>query len=166
MSCGFVSGKTSSLRGYGEWRWFLIRIRPADFSEPNTFFPSDSKLTTLKWTKVTPSPCIQTEENPPYKGGWLEIDPARRGGMNQNTPNLGLTLMWHHSSFFTHWIGLRSCPRMSTFDHGWYWIPRSGCRQGTEMREATPSRGIMLKLRGECRTKALRETGESDNLQV
>ena len=24
---------------------------------------------------------------------------------------------------------------MSTFDHGWYCIPRSGCRQGTEMRE-------------------------------
>ena len=25
---------------------------------------------------------------------------------------------------------------MSTFDHRWYWTLRSGCRQGTEMREA------------------------------
>ena len=49
------------------------------------------QLTTLNWTKATPTPCMKTKENPPYKGDWLEIDPARRGGMNQNTPNPGLT---------------------------------------------------------------------------
>ena len=26
--------------------------------------------------------------------------------------------------------------RMWTFDHRWYWTPRSGCRQGTEIWEA------------------------------
>ena len=31
-------------------------------------------------------------ENPPYKGGWLEIYPTRRRGMNQNTTNPGLAL--------------------------------------------------------------------------
>ena len=31
---------------------------------------------------------------------------------------------------------VEAVPRMSSFDHRWYWTPRSGYRQGTEMREA------------------------------
>ena len=37
---------------------------------------------------------MHIEENPPYKGGWLEIGKARRRGMNKNTPNPGLALGW------------------------------------------------------------------------
>ena len=43
---------------------------------------------------------------------------------------------------------------------------RSGCRKRTEMREVTPSKGILLNPRGECTIKALGDTGESDRLQV
>ena len=43
-----------------------------------------------------PTPSMQTGENPSYKRGWLEIGPARRGGINQNNPNPGLTLRWPH----------------------------------------------------------------------
>ena len=57
-------------------------------------------------------------------------------------------------------------PRMSTFEFGWYWTPRSDCRQGTEMEEADPSRGIMLNSRGEWRTKTQVGTGESDRLRA
>ena len=37
VPCGLACGKTSSLHGYLEWKWFLNRIRPAEFSDPNTF---------------------------------------------------------------------------------------------------------------------------------
>ena len=40
--------------------------------------------------------CVQTRENPPYKGGCPKIGLDRRGGMNQNTPNPGLALRWPH----------------------------------------------------------------------
>ena len=96
MLCGLASVKTTSLREIEEWRWFLTRIRPAKFSYPNTFKPSTGRLTTLNWTKVMPTQCMQTGENPPYKGGWLEIGWARSGVMNQNIPNPGLTLRWFH----------------------------------------------------------------------
>ena len=109
---------------------------------------------------------MQTGKNLPYKGDWLEIGPARRRGMNQNTLNTGWDLRWPiHFSPPIEW-GKGAFSRMSTFDHGWYWTPKSGCWQGTEMGEVTPNRGIMLYPRGECRTKALRETGESDRLQM
>ena len=57
-----------------------------------------SRLTTLTWTKATPTSCMQSEENHPYNGGWLKIGSVRIGGMNQNTPNPGLTLRWPNSS--------------------------------------------------------------------
>ena len=53
-----------------------------------------NRLTTLNWTKATPTKCMQTEENAPYKGGWLEIGPTRWGRMNQNTQTSRLTLRW------------------------------------------------------------------------
>ena len=101
----------------------------------------------------------------PYKGGWLEIGPARREELYQNTPNSRLTLRWVHQPSIIYWMWW-CCPRMSTFYHGWCLTLKSGYRKGTEMRETTPSRGIMLSLRRECRTKALGGTGESDRLQV
>ena len=104
-------------------------------------------------------PCVQTRENPPYKGGCPKIGLDRRGGMNQNTPNPGLALRWPHPcSLPIEWVE-EAVPRMSTFDHGWYWTPRSGCRQGTEMGGAAIlARGIMINSRGERRTKALEGT--------
>ena len=50
---------------------------------------------------------------------------------------------------------------MSTFDHGWYWTPRSGCRQGTEMGGAAIlAEALWLTPEGERRTKALERTEE------
>ena len=49
---------------------------------------------------------------------------------------------------------------MSTFDHGWYWTPRSGCRQRTEMGCAAILAVVMINSRGERRTKALERTEE------
>ena len=86
--------------------------------------------------------------------------------MNQNTPNPGLALEWPRPPLIPHWMRWWSCPRMSTFDHGWYWTSRSDCRQGTEMGEAIPSRGVMLNSIGECWTKALGGTRESEIIQV
>ena len=64
--------------------------------------------------------------------------------MNQNTPNSGLTLRLPILDLHPLNGVVEAIPRMSTFDHEWYWTPRSGCRQGTEMREVTTSRGTML----------------------
>ena len=50
---------------------------------------------------------------------------------------------------------------MSTFDHGWYWTPRSGCRQGTEMGGAVIlAEALWLTPEGERKTKALEGTEE------
>ena len=104
-------------------------------------------------------------ENHPYKGGWLEIGPLRREGMNQNTPNPGLTLRWQHPSSSTHWMEWRSCPECQTSTTVVLYT-RSGWREGTEMGEVIPCRGIMLNHRGKYRIKALGGTGESDRLQM
>ena len=66
----------------------------------------------------------------------IRVGLDRRGGMNQNTPNPGLALRWPHPCSLPIEWGSWGCPRMWTFDHGWYWTPRSGCRQGTEMGSA------------------------------
>ena len=74
--------------------------------------------------------------NPLYYGGCLKIGLDRRGWMNQNTPNPRLALKWPHPCSLPIEWGSGGCPRMSTFDHEWYWTPRTGCQQGTEMGEA------------------------------
>ena len=56
-------------------------------------------------------------------------------------------------------------PRMSTFDHGWYWIPRSGCQQGTVMGEAA-TMADMINFRGERMTKALEGTEKHNRLRA
>ena len=48
--------------------------------------------------------------NPPYKGCWLEIGWARRGGMKTNTQKYELTLRWTNPTLFTHWMEWRGCP--------------------------------------------------------
>ena len=63
-------------------------------------------------------PCVQTRENPPYKGGCPKIGLDRRGGMNQYPPNPGVALGRPSSLGWTLWIGGSHCPRMRTFDHG------------------------------------------------
>ena len=45
--------------------------------------------------------------------------------------------------------GVRRLSQNRIFDHGWYWTPRSGCRQETEVSEVTLAEGIMLNLRRE-----------------
>ena len=55
-------------------------------------------------------PCVQTRENPPYKGGCPKIGLDRRGGMNQNTPNPGLALRWPHPCSLPIEWGRRGCP--------------------------------------------------------
>ena len=108
---------------------------------------------------------MQTVENPPYKGGWLEIGITRRREMNQNIPYHGLTLRWLILlSTPTEW-GKEDVTN-ENLRHGWYWTSRSGYRQETEMGEATPSRCNMLNPKGECRTKSLGGTGEQDRLLV
>ena len=69
--------------------------------------------------------------------------------MNQNTSNSGLALKWPHPLLLAHWMRWRNHPRISTFDYGWYWTPRSDCQQEMEMRETTPAESIMLNSRGE-----------------
>ena len=86
----------------------------------------------------------QTGENPPYKGGWWKIGYHQEGGMSQKTLNPRLALRWPHLCSIPNEWGRWGCPRMSTFDHEWYWTPRFGWRQGTEMGEAAPSSGIWL----------------------
>ena len=83
------------MREYREWRWFLTRIRPAEFSDPNTFYPSGLRRVTPHELKSC-LPCVHTRENPPYKGGCPKIGLDRRRGMNQNIPNPGLALKWPH----------------------------------------------------------------------
>ena len=88
--------------------------------------------------------------------------------MNQNTPNPGVALRWPHPCSLPIEWGSRGCPRMSTFDHGWYWTPRSGCRQGTEMGGAailaealwlTPEESARQRLwRGQRHSNRLRAT--------
>ena len=55
-------------------------------------------------------PCVQTRENPPYKGGCPKIGLDRRRGMNQNTPNPGLALRWPHPCSLPIEWGSRGCP--------------------------------------------------------
>ena len=86
--------------------------------------------------------------------------------MNHNISNPRLTLRWLHPLLITHWMEWRGCSLNVNLRPWWYWTPRSDWRQGMDMREATPSMDIMLSLRWECRTKALRGTGESNRLQI
>ena len=118
-------------------------------------------------------PVWQTGENLPYKGGCPKIGLDRRGGMNQNTPNPGLALRWPHPCSLPIEWGSRGCPRMSTFDHRWYWTPRSGCRQGTEMGSAaiqalalrlTPEESVGQRLwRGQMHSNRLRASSGRRN---
>ena len=55
---------------------------------------------------------------------------------------------------------IKGLSRMRAFDHWWYWILRSGCRQEKEMREVALGEGIMLNLRGESMKIALGEAGD------
>ena len=124
--------------------------------------PSSSqiRLTTLKWTKVMPTPCMQNEKNPPYKGGWLKIGLSRREGTNQNTQTLiNYQLAPSTTSIPIEW-DKEAVHIMSIFGYWWYWPPRSGCRQGQRWEKPSPLRDIMLNNRGERMTKALGRTGE------
>ena len=76
---------------------------------------------------------MQIRENPPYKGGCPKIGLDRRGGMNQNTPNPYLLSGVPIIVLYPLNGEVEAVPRILTFDHGWYWTPRSGCRQGNEM---------------------------------
>ena len=80
--------------------------------------------------------------------------------MNQNTPNPRLIFRWPYQQHFAHWIRWRGCSRISISITGGTW--HSGLAAGKRRRweKPLPRRTIMLNLRGECRTKALRETGE------
>ena len=109
-------------------------------------------------------PCVQTRENPPYKGGCPKIGLDRRGGMNQNTPNPGVALRWPHPCSIPIEWGIRGRPPnepSTVIERSGVVLDtlRSGCRQGTEMGSAAIlARGIMINSRGERRTKALEGT--------
>ena len=104
-------------------------------------------------------PCVQTRENPPFKGGCPKIGLDRRGGMNQNTPNPGVALKWPHPCSLPIEWGSRGCPpnanlRPRVVLDTQVWLP---ARDGDGMC-CHPSKGIMINSRGERRTKALEGT--------
>ena len=81
------------------------------------------------WSKAT-STHSQTEENPPYKRGWLNIDSARRGGMNQNTQTPdklpdGLIL-----NFYPLNRAWRQSLECKPSDHEWYQHPSLAADEG------------------------------------
>ena len=124
-----------------------------------TYSSRQLQLTTLNLIKATSTPWMQTEENPHHKGGWLEIGPARRGGMNQNTPNPGLALEWPHYCLPSiEWDG-RTLLRMNLRSL-WYWTLRSGCQQRRELRKATSYQRHYTCPRWEYMTMALGWTEE------
>ena len=53
--------------------------------------------------------------------------------MNQNTPDPGLAFRWPHPCSLPIEWGSRGCPSNVNLRPRWYWTPKSGCRQGTEM---------------------------------
>ena len=106
-------------------------------------------------------PCVQTRENPPYKGGCPKIGLDRRGGMNQNTPNPGVALRWPHPCSLPIEWGSRGCPSNANLRPRMVldiqvWLP---ARDGDGMC-CHPSNGVMIKSRGERKTKALEGTEE------
>ena len=104
-----------------------------------------------------PTPDVQTGKNPPYKGGWLKIGPARSGGMNQYTPNPG----WRSQvapSFRPNPLNrVRLLPPnvnpLTTVELS----TRSGCWQGVVMRRSCLLQTVLkLTSAGEHRTEMLR----------
>ena len=94
----------------------------------------------LPWIELkTRLPMYVGWEKSSYKGGWLEIGPVKKWGMNQNIPNPGLTLRWPHSSSSTHWMGWRSCHQISTFDMSgtghWVWMTARDVDEKTTLTE-------------------------------
>ena len=79
----------------------------------------------------------QTGENPLYKGGWWKIGYHQEGRDKSEYLNPRLALGWPHPCSLPIEWGSRGCPRMSILDHGWYWTPRSGCRQQTDIGQPT-----------------------------
>ena len=107
-------------------------------------------------------PCMQTRENPPYKGGCPKIGLDRKGGMNQNTPNPGVALRWSHPCSLPIEWGSRGClpnvnHRLQVALDTQAWLPT---RDG-DGRSCHPSSGIMTNSRGKRITKALEGTEAS-----
>ena len=105
--------------------------------------------------------------NLPYKGGWLEIGPARIEGMNQNTPNPELALRLPYPSLVHPLNGVKGlsseCQPLITSGTG---HPSLAVGKGRRWEKPAPCRGIMLNLRGKCRIKVIGGTEKSDRLQA
>ena len=72
--------------------------------------------------------------------------------MNQNTPNprlLGGSIL----ALYPLNGVVEAVPWKPTFNYGWYWTPRSDCRQGWRWERLPFAEGIMLNFWGERRTK-------------
>ena len=99
--------------------------------------------------------CVQTRENPPYKGGCLKIGLDRKGEMNQNTPNPGVALRWPHPCYLPIEWGSKGCPLNVNLRPGvvldiQVWLPaRDGdgkCRLLAEALWLTPEESAWQRL--------------------
>ena len=98
-------------------------------------------------------------ENPPYKGGWLEIGPARRGGMNQYTSNPGWSSQVAQSFGPNPLNRVRLPPPNDNPFTTVELATRSLCRQGVVMRRSWLLQTVLkLTSAEEHRTETLKGT--------
>ena len=143
---------------FREWRWFLTRIRPTEFSAlrpPSRQYRPDYPV----WTQANSG---QTGENPPYKGGWWKIGYHQEERDEPEFPRLALR--WPHPCSLPIEWGSRGCPpninlRPRVVLDAQVLLP---ARDGDE-RNHSPSSGVMINSRGERMTKALERTEEKYN---
>ena len=103
-------------------------------------------------------------ENPTYKGGWLGIRLARRGGMNKNTPTSGLATRWPHLQLLLLRIGCGdSLPNVNPLNTGRTGYPGLVVSKGLGADKLPLLNAFMLSPRGECRTTVLGGTGDRLN---
>ena len=99
----------------------------------------------LNWTKETPTPCIQTGENPSYKGGRLEIGSARSEEWTRIPKPW--TFRWPHPPLFNLEWRKEAAPNVNLWPQ-WYWTPGLAIGKGRTWEKQLPSRVIMLNPRG------------------
>ena len=92
--------------------------------------------------------------------------PSQEGRNEPEYLNPRLTLRWPHPPLFSYWIGWRSCPPNVSLRPRVVTHPGMTASKRRRWEKPTIAEELCLISWGECRTKALEVTGESDRLQV
>ena len=127
MPYGLARGWTSSVREYGEWRWFSHKDMSCWIFSPNTFKLMERTINSA--LNLDQAYSGMTGEKPPYKGGWCKIGWHQEGKDKPVFPKPQISSQVILILGPTTLNRIRPLLRMTTHWPRWYWTPGLATRK-------------------------------------